>query len=39
MARLQEPLFMALLGLLALNILAATLIRFPWRPGTTAGFC
>jgi cytochrome c-type biogenesis protein CcsB len=29
----KSPWFAALLGLLALNILAATLARFPWRPG------
>ena len=33
MVRLQGPWFAALLGLLALNILAATLARFPWRRG------
>ena len=29
----KSPWFMALLGLLALNILAATIVRFPWRRG------
>lgn len=29
----QNPWFMALLGLLALNVLAATILRFPWRRG------
>ena len=29
----KSPWFMALLGLLALNILAATMVRFPWRRG------
>ena len=29
----KNPWFMALLGLLALNILAATILRFPWRRG------
>ena len=29
----KSPWFMALVGLLALNILAATLVRFPWRRG------
>ena len=29
----KNPWFMALVGLLALNILAATVVRFPWRRG------
>ena len=29
----KSPWFMALVGLLALNILAATIVRFPWRRG------
>ena len=29
----KSPWFMALAGLLALNILAATIVRFPWRRG------
>ena len=29
----KNPWFMALVGLLALNILAATIVRFPWRRG------
>ncbi len=32
----KNPWFMALLGLLALNIFAATLSRFPWRRGKRA---
>ena len=30
-----QPWFVALLGLLGLNILAAALIRFPWKPRQT----
>ena len=29
----KSPWFMALLGMLALNIFAATIVRFPWRRG------